>query len=88
MAHAFTGGIKQGDVIDVGGRIVCSVAPSPTAAVAQPEDAGALGAAPARTETALLVVLAVAVVVAVQGLGNLLVVAVFVGPAATERTRP
>jgi ABC-type Mn2+/Zn2+ transport system permease subunit len=47
--------------------------------------AGSLGAAPARTEAALLVLLALAVVVAVQGLGNLLVVAVFVGPAATAR---
>lgn len=47
--------------------------------------ARALGAAPARTEAALLVLLALAVVVAVQGLGNLLVVAVFVGPAATAR---
>ncbi|HEU5254259.1 MAG TPA: metal ABC transporter permease [Solirubrobacterales bacterium] len=47
--------------------------------------ARSLGAAPARTEAALLVLLALAIVVAVQGLGNLLVVAVFVGPAATAR---
>jgi ABC-type Mn2+/Zn2+ transport system permease subunit len=47
--------------------------------------AGSLGAAPGRTEAALLVLLALAIVVAVQGLGNLLVVAVFVGPAATAR---
>jgi ABC-type Mn2+/Zn2+ transport system permease subunit len=47
--------------------------------------ARSLGAAPGTTETALLVLLALAVVVAVQGLGNLLVVAVFVGPAATAR---
>jgi ABC-type Mn2+/Zn2+ transport system permease subunit len=47
--------------------------------------ARSLGAAPGRTETALLVLLALAIVVAVQGLGNLLVVAVFVGPAATAR---
>lgn len=47
--------------------------------------ARALGAAPGRTEAALLVLLALAIVVAVQGLGNLLVVAVFVGPAATAR---
>jgi ABC-type Mn2+/Zn2+ transport system permease subunit len=44
-----------------------------------------LGAAPGRTEAALLVLLALAIVVAVQGLGNLLVVAVFVGPAAVAR---
>lgn len=47
--------------------------------------AGALGLSPGLTEAALLVLLATATVVAVQGLGNLLVVAVFVGPAATAR---
>jgi ABC-type Mn2+/Zn2+ transport system permease subunit len=51
-------------------------------------DAGAarsLGAKPGSTEAVLLVLLALAIVVAVQGLGNLLVVAVFVGPAAAAR---
>ncbi|TMK58008.1 MAG: metal ABC transporter permease [Actinobacteria bacterium] len=47
--------------------------------------ARSLGAAPAATEAALLVLLGLAIVVAVQGLGNLLVVAVFVGPAAVAR---
>ena len=47
--------------------------------------ARSIGAAPASTEAALLLLLALAIVVAVQGLGNLLVVAVFVGPAATAR---
>ena len=47
--------------------------------------ARSLGAAPGSTEAALLVLLALAIVVAVQGLGNLLVVAVFVGPAAAAR---
>jgi ABC-type Mn2+/Zn2+ transport system permease subunit len=47
--------------------------------------ARSLGAAPAATEVALLVLLGLAIVVAVQGLGNLLVVAVFVGPAAVAR---
>jgi ABC-type Mn2+/Zn2+ transport system permease subunit len=47
--------------------------------------ARSLGAKPVGTEAALLVLLALAIVVAVQGLGNLLVVAVFVGPAATAR---
>jgi ABC-type Mn2+/Zn2+ transport system permease subunit len=50
-----------------------------------PVVARALGARPGRTEAALLVLLALAIVVAVQGLGNLLVVAVFVGPAAAAR---
>ena len=47
--------------------------------------ARSLGASPGVTEAALLVLLALAIVVAVQGLGNLLVVAVFVGPAAAAR---
>ncbi len=47
--------------------------------------ARALGLSPAFAETALLVLLAAAIVVAVQGLGNLLVVALFVGPAAAAR---
>ncbi|HYH54923.1 MAG TPA: metal ABC transporter permease [Solirubrobacterales bacterium] len=44
-----------------------------------------LGVSPAVTEAVLLVLLAASIVVAVQGLGNLLVVAVFVGPAAAAR---
>jgi ABC-type Mn2+/Zn2+ transport system permease subunit len=47
--------------------------------------ARALGLSPAFADAALLVLLAAATVVAVQGLGNLLVVAVFVGPAAAAR---
>jgi ABC-type Mn2+/Zn2+ transport system permease subunit len=47
--------------------------------------ASALGFSPAVVDAALLILLAAAIVVAVQGLGNLLVVAVFVGPAATAR---
>jgi ABC-type Mn2+/Zn2+ transport system permease subunit len=49
------------------------------------EGARALGLSPAFADAAVLVLLAIATVVAVQGLGNLLVVAVFVGPAATAR---
>jgi ABC-type Mn2+/Zn2+ transport system permease subunit len=47
--------------------------------------ARSLGLSPALADVALLVMLGAAVVVAVQGLGNLLVVAVFVGPAAAAR---
>jgi ABC-type Mn2+/Zn2+ transport system permease subunit len=47
--------------------------------------ARALGVSAARTDAALLVLLALTVLVAVQGLGNLLVVAVLVGPAASAR---
>jgi ABC-type Mn2+/Zn2+ transport system permease subunit len=44
-----------------------------------------LGIAPFAADSAVLVALAVALLVAVQGLGNLLVVALLVGPAATAR---
>ena len=47
--------------------------------------ARALGVSPLVVDAALLVLLAAAIVVAVQGLGNLLVVAVLIGPAATAR---
>jgi ABC-type Mn2+/Zn2+ transport system permease subunit len=47
--------------------------------------ARALGVAPAVVDAALLVLVALAVLVAVQGLGNLLVVAVLIAPAATAR---
>jgi ABC-type Mn2+/Zn2+ transport system permease subunit len=47
--------------------------------------ARALGASPVLVDAALLVLLAAAILVAVQGLGNLLVVSVLVGPAATAR---
>ena len=44
-----------------------------------------LGGKPGLADAALLVLVGLATVVAVQGLGNLLVVAVLVGPAATAR---
>ena len=47
--------------------------------------AAALGVSGGRIEALLLVLLAAAAVVSVQGLGNLLVVAVLVGPAAAAR---
>jgi ABC-type Mn2+/Zn2+ transport system permease subunit len=47
--------------------------------------ARSLGVSPPFADAALLVLLAAGIVVAVQGLGNLLVVAVFVGPAAAAR---
>ncbi len=48
-------------------------------------NAGALGVRPATVDVALLLLIAGALLVAVQGLGNLLVVAVLVGPAACAR---
>jgi ABC-type Mn2+/Zn2+ transport system permease subunit len=50
-----------------------------------PGAATSLGVSPALADTAVLVLLAAVVLIAVQGLGNLLVVAVLVGPAATAR---
>ena len=47
--------------------------------------ARSLGAAPAVVDVALLLLIAAAILVAVQGLGNLLVVAVLIAPAATAR---
>lgn len=47
--------------------------------------ARALGVSPALADAALLLLLGAGIVVAVQGLGNLLVVALFVGPAAAAR---
>ncbi len=47
--------------------------------------AGSLGASPLLADAVLLVLLALAVLVAVQGLGNLLVVAVLVAPSAAAR---
>lgn len=44
-----------------------------------------LGVSPAVVDAALLALMALAVLVAVQSLGNLLVVAILVGPAATAR---
>src|SRR5437763_426154 len=44
-----------------------------------------IGVSPAVIDAAVLVLLALTILVAVQGLGNLLVVAVLVGPAATAR---
>ncbi len=52
------------------------------AAVFDPVAARSLGVRPARMQLALLALLAVAVVAAVQGLGNLLVLALIVAPAS------
>jgi ABC-type Mn2+/Zn2+ transport system permease subunit len=48
-------------------------------------NARGLGVAPLAVDAALLVLLAVALLIAVQGLGNLLVVAVLIAPAAGAR---
>jgi ABC-type Mn2+/Zn2+ transport system permease subunit len=48
-------------------------------------NARALGVSPVLVDAALLVLVAVVLLVAVQGLGNLLVVAVLIAPAASAR---
>lgn len=53
-----------------------------TAAVFDPAAAPSLGVDPGRANLALLALLAIAVVAAVQGVGNLLVLALIVGPAS------
>jgi ABC-type Mn2+/Zn2+ transport system permease subunit len=47
--------------------------------------AASLGARPAAAESAILVLTALVVVIAIQGLGNLLVLAVLIGPAMVAR---
>jgi len=84
-------GPSDGDLIAAGALVVLLAVALPLlhgrllATGFDPEAARALGVSPALAGAALLVLLAAATVVAVQGLGNLLVVAVFVGPAATAR---
>ncbi len=69
----------------LGGLVALALAAghrSLAAAVFDPVAAPSLGVRPARMQLALLALLAVAVVAAVQGLGNLLVLALIVAPAA------
>ena len=65
------------------GLALCAGHRSLAAAVFDPLAAPSLGVRPGRVELALLALLALAVVAAVQGLGNLLVLALIVAPAAT-----
>ncbi len=64
------------------GLALCAGHRSLAATVFDPVAAPSLGVRPGRVELALLAVLALAVVAAVQGLGNLLVLALIVAPAA------
>jgi ABC-type Mn2+/Zn2+ transport system permease subunit len=81
-------GVTDGDLIAaallaVGLPATLAAAHRPlTVAVLDPHVAPALGTDPARALALLLVLIGLAVVVAVQGLGNLLVVALLVAPAA------
>ncbi|HEV2774478.1 MAG TPA: metal ABC transporter permease [Solirubrobacteraceae bacterium] len=64
------------------GLALCAAHRPLAAAVFDPLAAPSLGVRPRRVELALLALLALAVVAAVQGLGNLLVLALIVAPAA------
>ena len=84
-------GASDGDLLLAGGAAIVALAAlrllhGQLLTVGFDRDAaGALGARPGLTEAALLILIALAVLVGVQGLGNLLVVAVLIGPAATAR---
>ncbi len=84
-------GVSDGDLIAAGGLAVVVIAALALlhgrllAVAFDRSSARALGAAPGLVDVALLVLVAAAILVAVQGLGNLLVIAVLVGPAATAR---
>ena len=85
--------VSDGDLVAaaalvVAGGIALAALHRPLAAVAfDPAGAGALGVRPGRVRLALLALLAAAVAVAAQGLGNLLVLAVLVAPAVAVSRR-
>lgn len=88
-------GVSDGDL--VAAAVLALAAPAAlaaghrplTVAAHDPDAARALHVDPARTQAALLVLLAAAIVVAVQGLGNLLVIALLIAPAtAAQRLSP
>ncbi|HWK25358.1 MAG TPA: metal ABC transporter permease [Solirubrobacter sp.] len=82
-------GLTNGDLLAaaalaLGVLAALAVAYRPLAATAfARHSARSLGVRPARTDLALLVLLALTTVAAVQGLGNLLLVALILAPAAT-----
>lgn len=84
-------GPSDGDLIAAAALVIIVLAgllvfyPRLLAVGFDPDGARALGVRPGVSEAVLMTLLAAAIVVAVQGLGNLLVVAVFVGPAAAAR---
>jgi ABC-type Mn2+/Zn2+ transport system permease subunit len=84
-------GVSDADLLAAGALVALLAAALPTlhgrfAAVGfDRQGAAALGLRPSFADAALLVLLAAALLVAVQGLGNLLVVAVLIAPAAAAR---
>jgi ABC-type Mn2+/Zn2+ transport system permease subunit len=84
-------GVTNGDlvaaaVLVVAGGAALTALHRPFVAMAlDPGGASALGLSPGRLRLALLALIAMAVAVAVQGLGNLLVLAVLIAPAVAVR---
>jgi ABC-type Mn2+/Zn2+ transport system permease subunit len=84
-------GVTRGDLVASGALAACAVVA--LAALHRPllvvgfdrTTARSFGARPALVDLALLGLIAVAVVIGVRALGNLLVVALLIGPAATAR---
>jgi ABC-type Mn2+/Zn2+ transport system permease subunit len=84
-------GVTRGDVVASG--VLAILAGGALAALHRPlllvgfdrTTAGAFGARPLLVDLALLALIAVAIVIGVRALGNLLVLALLVGPAATAR---
>ena len=83
--------ISPGDLLTA--AVLCALALAALAALHRPllavgfdrGSARALGLRPVAVELALITLIAVAILVAVQALGNLLVVAILIAPAATAR---
>lgn len=83
--------ISPGDLLTA--AVLCALALAALAALHRPllavgfdrGSARALGLRPIAVELALITLIAVAILVAVQALGNLLVVAILIAPAATAR---
>jgi ABC-type Mn2+/Zn2+ transport system permease subunit len=84
-------GVTDGDLVagaallTLGGAALAALHRPLAAAAFDPAGAAAAGARPGLTRLALLVLLAAAVAVAVQGLGALLVLAVLIGPPVAVR---
>src|SRR5437763_937869 len=84
-------GVSRGDLLAAGGLAAACLAA--LAALHRPllavgfdrGSAGSLGARPLLVDLGLLALVAAAIVVGVQGLGNLLVLASLIGPAASAR---
>jgi ABC-type Mn2+/Zn2+ transport system permease subunit len=81
-----SGDLLTAGVLSVSALAVLAILHRPLLAVGFDRGmAGPLGLRPFAVELALIALVAVAILVAVQALGNLLVVGILIGPAATAR---